>query len=274
MSAPLITSILESMNREVLNKLDLVRKQIGHPGESGTGREHAVREFFRTLLPHSYGIDTGFVIDAQGAKSKQVDIVIYRDDYHPTLEIEGVKHFLVESVAAVIQVKASIDSKRELAEALSNIKSVKQLDRTNRGKNYVIIGSAKGPMLDPANFNHQIYGAIVTEDSMGPEILSAELLKFMRSNSRQHWPNWYADIRHFSATYGALDGHENLRISSVTNDAQRLVISDQASEKISPLTALAQDIISFLRVVPLVDFTPSDYMLRTMKEFATWPIDS
>ena len=50
------------------------------------------------MLPAELGIDTGFVIDAAGGVSKQIDIVIYRTSYHPVFEIGGVKYFLVESV--------------------------------------------------------------------------------------------------------------------------------------------------------------------------------
>jgi hypothetical protein len=66
-------------------------------------------------------VSTGFVVDALGGKSKQIDVVVYRTDYAPVFEIGRVKHFLVESVVAVLEVKAAIDSQADLTRALENI---------------------------------------------------------------------------------------------------------------------------------------------------------
>lgn len=89
------------------------------------------------------------MIDAAGGISNQIDIVIYRDDYHSTFEIGEIKHFMVESVVAVIENKASMASSAALRQAFDNIKSVKRLDRTNKGNNIVIPGGEK---LDMKNF--------------------------------------------------------------------------------------------------------------------------
>ncbi len=78
---------------------------------------------------------TGFVIDGSGSVSGQVDLVLYRNDYYPIFEIGGVKHFPVESVVAVFEIKASTDSKNKLQGALDQIESVKALDRTGGGTN-------------------------------------------------------------------------------------------------------------------------------------------
>ncbi|MCE9781228.1 DUF6602 domain-containing protein, partial [Shewanella algae] len=65
-----------------------------------------------------------------GGISKQIDVVIYSDSYHSVLEIGEVKYFMVESVVAVIEVKASIKDKATLHQALQNIKSVRTATRT------------------------------------------------------------------------------------------------------------------------------------------------
>lgn len=62
------------------------------------------------------------MIDAAGGISNQIDIVIYRDDYHSTFEIGEIKHFMVESVVAVIENKASMASSAALRQAFDNIK--------------------------------------------------------------------------------------------------------------------------------------------------------
>jgi hypothetical protein len=101
-----------------------------------------------------------------GGKSKQVDVVVYRTDYHPILEIGRVKHFMVESVVAVLEVKAAIDSQADLRQALENIASVKRLDRSNRGHNYEVIDWRRGNFIDPKNQETQVFGGIVTETSL------------------------------------------------------------------------------------------------------------
>ena len=44
--------------------------------------EQIIAAFLGRLLPSSFSISTGFVIDAAGGISRQIDIVIYRNDYH------------------------------------------------------------------------------------------------------------------------------------------------------------------------------------------------
>jgi hypothetical protein len=135
---PVPATILRALARDTLEQLRLAT-EIEHPGESGRAREQILTEFIRRLIPSSFGVSTGFVVDAVGGKSRQMDVVVYRTDYAPVLEIGGVKHFLVESVVAVLEVKAAINTEARLAQALDNIASVKALDRTNRGRNYRLV---------------------------------------------------------------------------------------------------------------------------------------
>jgi hypothetical protein len=265
----LVRQILEALNREVVNQLDLARA-IAHPGESGHAREQIIAAFFRRLLPGSFGLSTGFVIDASGSISRQIDLVIYRTDYHPVFEIGGVKHFLAEGVEVVMEVKASIADRGTLHEALDNIKSVKRLDRTNRGKNYTLVGSQRGPAVDPNEFQHQIFGAIVTEASLGRETLEEELLAFLRSNPKTCWPNFYADIRHLSASYGKVGAAE---LTVVPDQAECLAMTDNASPNfVPPIVELAMEVANFLRVAPLIDYSAADYLLSKSGKVDWWKI--
>ncbi|MBM4431458.1 MAG: hypothetical protein FJ026_14105 [Chloroflexi bacterium] len=260
MTIGVIGQILDALNREVLNGLDLATA-INHPGESGRAREQIIAEFFHRLLPRSYSISTGFVIDATGAISRQVDLVIYRNDYHPVFEIGGIKHFLVESVAVAMENKASIGSTDALHRALENIKSVKALDRTNRGKNYTLIGPQKGVTCNPDDFQHQIFGAIVTEQSLSRETLARELGCFFRANpNRNHWPNVYADIRNLSAIY--LKSVNPAAPTVVPGEAGYLGLTKSSSDDfVPPLIELAFEVLNFLRVAPQIDYSPTDYLL-------------
>jgi Domain of unknown function (DUF6602) len=87
-------------------------KLLGHPGEVGTGRETVLENILVKYLPRRYGVDSGFVIDALGNKSEQIDIIIYEADYTPVFEIvDGKKFFPCETVVAVGQVRTDIGSR-------------------------------------------------------------------------------------------------------------------------------------------------------------------
>ena len=200
MTSELTKRILESLNEEVLGNLRLA-SAITHPGESGRAREDAIRVFLRKLLPDTYGISTGFVIDGQGAISRQVDVVIHRTGYHPVFEIGGVKHFMVESVVAVLENKATV-GKRELRMALENIESVKALDRSSAGQNYEVDGTRRGAAVDRDSPHHQVLGAVVAgKSTRRPEVVMDQIATFCDSTDRRFWPNLYVDSSRFAVIH-------------------------------------------------------------------------
>jgi hypothetical protein len=175
---------------------------ITHPGENGRAREEAVRRFLRIIVPPAFGIDTGFVTDVHGSVSCQVDIVIYRLHYHPVFEIAGVKHFMVESVAAVIENKASIKSREVFEKAFNNIVSIKKLDRTGGGNNrFVMDFHGGGKLITPNNPQHQIFGAIIAQESLSEETLLSEWQSHCSNHSVHHYPNTYVDLDEFVLLY-------------------------------------------------------------------------
>ena len=259
MPAQLVNEILQSMNREVINQLDLT-VSISHPGENGRAREQIISSYLRRLVPEEFGIDTGFVLDALGNISRQIDIVIYRTGYHPVFEIGGIKHFMVESVVAVIENKASIGSRDKLQSALDNIKSVKTLDRTNKGTNYLVFGGQCGTLVNPNEFQHQIFGAIVTEKSLSQELLKDVLFEFFQANDRSCWPNMYADVRGTCARF-LKGGPAPTGTTVVPNEAEYLCLTDPGAENyLPPLLDLTFELINFLRVAPIVDYKPTSYL--------------
>ena len=254
-----IPDILNALNDEVITELNLA-KSISHPGESGRAREQVIEGFLRRLIPSDFSISTGFVIDTAGSISRQVDLVIYRNTYHPVMEIGGVKHFMIESVAAVIENKASIKTKKRLRDALDNIKSVKSLDKTAGGTNYLVVGGTKGDMVDPNNFKTQVFGAVVTEQSMSKPVFATTLLDFLQANGREVWPNLYIDVHEFAAQYLEAGGPGS-KATVVPSAAKYLGVTDNGSPGfIPPLVELAFEIVNFLRISPTVDFKPTEYI--------------
>ena len=242
------------MNEQALRGFEAAAA-IAHPGRSGHAREQVLRDFLQPLVPDLFGVElNAFVIDPSGAVSKEQDIVIYRRDYHPVFRDNGVSFFMAESVAAVVQSRARIGSRRDLHSALDNIVSTKRLDRTDGGTNYIVVGGTKGPPVDPNAFAHQIFGAIVSGASMEPRTTIETWQSHLASTRPAHWPNFYADAHTYTVHY--MNAAEDGAITD-PNVAEYLTWSRAATS--APLVLLAQELVSFLRLVPTIDFRPQRY---------------
>jgi hypothetical protein len=120
-------------------------------------------------LPNKYAIDKGFVFDAQGNISDQIDIIIYDSLYTPLIfgTDAGEKFITAESVYAVFDSKPSID-KNTLDYTNAKIASVAELVRSSRK---MIIGGKETPprTLPP------IVGGILAINSVKPATIEKHL---------------------------------------------------------------------------------------------------
>jgi hypothetical protein len=266
-----LPAILDALNGEVLSELKLAGS-IDHPGESGRAREQIITRFLQRLLPSGYEIGTGFVIDAVGGISRQVDLVVHRVGYHPVLEIGGIRHFLVESVAAVVENKAAVDSVSDLRSALENVASVKRLDRSNRARNTAFGLSSRGP-VDRDSFQHQIFGAIVTEASLAKEAFAREYLRLLLDRPRIEWPNHYVDVHRFAAGYWMPD-HRDTPTDSPHPSFGAIPWDHMATVDAArgwyPLVSLAYELCNYLRVAPLIDYSAADYLAPPEEGSVRW----
>jgi hypothetical protein len=97
----------------------------------GDVNEKHFTEIIRRYLPNRYAVDTGIVIDSNGETSDQIDVVVFDNQYTPTLLDQKNHHFIpAESVYAVFEVKPHID-KVYLEYAGNKAKSVRDLKRTS-----------------------------------------------------------------------------------------------------------------------------------------------
>jgi len=263
-SGPLL-EIVRGLHEEVVHQLRMAR-QVEHPGEGGRARESIMRSFLRRFVPGGLEIDTGFVVDCSGRISRQVDIVIHRNDYHPVLEVGGIKHFLVESVVAVIENKASIRSRELLREALANVRSVKSLDRSGGGRNYIVMDfHGQGPQIDASDRHHRVWTAIITEEGLGAETLLDELAGDMRAHPQHLWLDCYVAIGQFASRY--LDVESRLLYGPEGADA--LVLTDPSQEGgEQPLVDFAVLLAHRLRHAAIVDYLPEHYFPISRKNVA------
>lgn len=121
-----------SAEQEVLQvKLRLSSASITHDGVMGDVNEQHFIKFLKSSLPKRYAVESAIVIDSNGNTSDQIDIVIYDNQYTPTLLDQNDHRFVpAEAVYAVFEVKPTIN-KEYLEYAGKKAESVRKLERTS-----------------------------------------------------------------------------------------------------------------------------------------------
>lgn len=108
-----------------------VRTVQDHPTAKGDGTELHWLEMLQRRLPARYRAERAFVIDAEGNRSHQIDIVIHDRQFCPVLlDTAGGIHIPAESVYAAIEVKQDL-TKGQMEYAGDKIASVRRLHRTS-----------------------------------------------------------------------------------------------------------------------------------------------
>lgn len=98
---------------------DLDQRLIPHNGEQGASREEIVRAFLRAYLPKRFEVSTGFIFDADGRVSEQIDIIIADALVAPRFDAPGGTRFYpCEAVVAAGEVKTAVTSRRQLWDAI------------------------------------------------------------------------------------------------------------------------------------------------------------
>ena len=101
-------------------------KQMKAPVNLGILRERFAREFLRLFLPTTHEIQMGEIIDSNGNRTRQQDIVIYRRDMPKLRIIEEPAILFAEGAKATIEVKSKL-TWGSFKDALENTCTVKQL---------------------------------------------------------------------------------------------------------------------------------------------------
>jgi hypothetical protein len=116
---------------ELALKIKRAAQSIGHAGTHGAVNEDHWIDIFRAYLPNRYEVASGFVIDSLGARSDQIDIVIFDRHFTPTL-LDQQKHRYIpaEAVYGVFESKPHFD-KSYLEYAGAKAASVRKLHRTS-----------------------------------------------------------------------------------------------------------------------------------------------
>lgn len=106
-------------------------ESIAHDGTMGNVNEQHFIDILKQYLPQRYVVDSAIIIDSNGASSDQIDIVIYDNQYTPTLlDQKSHRYVPAEAVYAIFEVKPTIN-KGYLEYAGQKAESVRILERTS-----------------------------------------------------------------------------------------------------------------------------------------------
>lgn len=121
-----------ALEQELLQvKLKFSTQSVPHPTELGDVNESHFVKVLRKYLPQRYAVHKGMIIDSTGATSHQIDVIIYDNQYTPTLlDQENHRFVPAEAVYAVFEVKPTIN-KKHLKYAGDKAESVRRLRRTS-----------------------------------------------------------------------------------------------------------------------------------------------
>lgn len=128
---PVARGWFSAQQEKMLAELSEVRNVQGHPTAKGDGTELHWLRMLQRRLPDRYRAERAFIIDADGNRSEQIDIVIHDRQFCPVLlDTAGGIHVPAESVYAAIEVKQNL-TKAHIAYGGDKIASVRRLRRTN-----------------------------------------------------------------------------------------------------------------------------------------------
>lgn len=113
---------------------------IPHKPARGREREKLLEAFLGPLLPERFAIGHGEIRASNGVWSKEGDLIIYDRLTSPKLFVGEESQILpAESVAAVIEVKTTLD-KKAIEEATKNLQSARRLEKEGKST-YIGSGS-------------------------------------------------------------------------------------------------------------------------------------
>ena len=251
--------IIEAHALEAIRRMETA-SVVTHPAERGRAREEVLRQYLVETVPEGFTVATGFIIDCHGTQSRQQDLIIVRRDYHPKFQVGGAEFFPVEAVAAVVEVKSTLNS-RTLREAIANAHSVKALDRTGSGNNYIVSGGIGGKRdidVNPDSDDHQIMSLIVAAScTINIDTAYRTFAECVQQEPRRTWPNAVAVAEKWYLAYDVPPERPRTNIQVATGI--RFFERSQGSN-VEPLVDVAHDLWSWLRVVPLIDAAPLRYV--------------
>jgi hypothetical protein len=206
-----------------------------HASSAGAATEHHWIDLFHRYLPQRYRSAPAFVIDADGRRSRQIDIAIFDNLYSPPLfpHASG-QHVPAESVYAVFEVKPTF-SRQWLRDAAEKAASVRSLRRTSVS---VLAAGNRRRAIHPSPI---LAGLLATSSVWTPSTFSANLRRALASLD----PSRRLDLG-CSLEHGAFERARTLRVSQ-PNEALIFFILRLIERLRAMGTAPAADLMQYAR---------------------------
>ncbi len=102
----MIQDLIAATELQMSAKLAAARAKFQHRGLKGDAVEDAVRDFLRSFIPRRLAVGTGEVIDRNGGRSAQTDILVANEDHPFTFTGDDPGLFFIEGVCGAGEVKA------------------------------------------------------------------------------------------------------------------------------------------------------------------------
>ena len=125
--ASMLKDKIAAVEAQMRARLREIRATFDHAGDKGTSTEDSFRTFLRQYLPRRLAVGHGEVVDRQGRRSRQTDVVIATED-HPftfTEVLPGL--FFIEGVCGVGEIKTNLTA-TELEKALESSSQFKRME--------------------------------------------------------------------------------------------------------------------------------------------------
>jgi len=130
-------------------------KGFKHAQTKGNEREEPVRILFRDILPKSYGVVGGEIVDSKGQHSNQTDVIIYNHNANCAF-VSGGSHVLAaEAPLMTMEVKSLLNSQgyEAIVKAAGNLRRLRPLGKTPEGAK-----TQGAPADDRIRYFHCIFG--------------------------------------------------------------------------------------------------------------------
>lgn len=104
-----LRALFRDLQAELEGRLGTARRNLSHPGAKGSVTESEWAALLGAYLPRRYAVNKGFVVDADGRISDEIDIIVHDRHFSPLLFHHAHTCYVpAESVYAVLEVKPDL----------------------------------------------------------------------------------------------------------------------------------------------------------------------
>lgn len=121
--------LFEASSSKMKLRLAEIRAALNHRGLKGCANEAILSEWLEQYLPRNISVCTGEIIDSDGNRSRQSDVIVFDTATAPRFLTSGDTNVLpIECVYSVFEVKTYLN-KSEIEAAFANMCSLKELKK-------------------------------------------------------------------------------------------------------------------------------------------------